>query len=160
MMAPSRAVLGVGNVLMGDDGLGVHAIWALQRRVLPKGVELIDGGTQGLALMDLVRGVRRLVVIDCIRAGQEPGTLYRIELDELSRAEAPRCASLHQAGVRELLDLLGLVGEVPKTTLVGMEPLCLGMGQTLSEPVEARLSVLVDLCLHILAEDPPCCASE
>lgn len=73
-------VLGLGNLVHGDDGVGLHAIYVLQRDPrVPRGVSLIDGGTQGLALLPHLSGVQRLLVIDAIDAAEVPGTLMRFE---------------------------------------------------------------------------------
>jgi len=149
-----KAILGVGNVLLGDEGLGVHAIWALRQRTLPQDVELIDGGTQGIALIDTIAGFDRLVIIDCIQAGCPPGTIYRFEYEKLKTKPSRGSPTLHQAGLRDLLQLLSLLQEIPRTTFLGLEPESLEMGMRLSPSVRANLPALLDLSLSLLTQDP------
>lgn len=149
-----KAILGVGNVLLGDEGLGVHAIWALRQRPLPQGVELIDGGTQGIALIDTIAGLDRLVIIDCIQAGRAPGTLYRFEYEELRTKTSRGAPTLHQAGLRDVLKLLSLLQDIPRTTFVGLEPESLEMGMRLSPAVLANLPALLTLSVGLLTDSP------
>jgi hydrogenase maturation protease len=154
MRVPQDAILGVGNILMGDDGLGVHAIRALGQHPLPRGIELIDGGTQGMALMHALADRRRLLVIDCIKAGGAPGTLYRLDWAELSAmtSEEPgrSALTLHQRGILDLLHLLHLVQPIPQTTFVGMEPYAVEVGTELSPVLLERVPLLLELCWQFI----------
>jgi hydrogenase maturation protease len=145
-----RAIIGVGNVLLGDEGVGVHAARALLRRDLPSGVAVLDGGTEGLGLMDAICGLERLVVIDCVRGGQAPGTVYCFDWDELprSRRRLATSTSAHQVSLADVLDRVALVGDLPRTTVVGVEPARLEMGLELSAPVAARLEAVCDVALE------------
>mgnify|MGYP000353811634 CR=1 FL=1 len=108
-------VLGVGNVLRRDDGVGVHVVEELWRRFrFPEGVRLVDGGLGGPALLGAVEGAEALIAVDAVRGGQPPGTLYRIPAAELLRDRDARAAapggtrslwSLHEAGLPDLIAL-------------------------------------------------------
>ena len=140
-----RVVLGVGNVLLGDEGVGVHAVRRLLERGLPSGVEAFDGGTEGFGLLDLVSACSRLVVVDCVRGGAAPGTIYRFEPGDLPAAPDRYATSIHQAGILEILHLAGLVGQCPRTTIVGVEPAVLEIGEALSPVLAARLDAICEI---------------
>jgi len=141
---PRIAVLGVGNLLLSDEGVGVRAIQRLGREYeLPPEVSLIDGGTSAMELLDDLAGLALLVVADAVRSGQRPGHLLRLVDDEIPALFRTRL-SPHQAGLPEVLAALILTGEAPRrTVLFGVEPASLATGLELSPPVAARLPHLV-----------------
>ncbi len=146
--SPSRAIIGVGNVLLGDEGVGVHVARWLLARPVPPGVLVLDGGTEGLGLMDVVAGLDRLVVVDCVRAGHEPGTIYRFGWRQAGRATSPRGSSLHRMSVEDVLHHVGLVARVPSTIIVGVEPASLGLSLELSDTVAAHVARLGSLAIE------------
>ena len=115
-------VLGLGNPLMGDDGIGVAALETLRRGYhFGPGVQLEDGGTLGLALLPLVEDAGSLLVLDAVRLGGRPGTTVVLEGKEIPRGLSLKL-SPHEAGFVEVLALAGLRGCLPgRLTLVGME---------------------------------------
>ena len=142
--ARSLLILGLGNVICGDDGLGVAAVERLARDYeLPEGVEALDGGTLGLSLLAHVTGADDLLLVDAIRTGAAPGTLVRLEGDDVAPAVRERL-SVHQIGVADLLDALRLLDEVPRRlVLLGLEPETLELGLGCSPAVEARIDELI-----------------
>ena len=147
-------VLGLGNVLWADEGFGVRAAEALHARyAMPSGVEIVDGGTQGFALMDYVASARRLLVLDAIDFGLPPGTL-RVLRD----AEVPAWGSVkvspHQTGFEELLAVAQLAGKAPETVVViGVQPETLDdFGGSLRPAVRARIPEAVAAAVQVLAE--------
>jgi len=146
-MTGRRVVLGVGNVLLGDEGVGVHAVRRLLERGLPPGVEAFDGGTEGFGLLDLVSTCSRLVVVDCVRGGQAPGTIYRFEPGHISVARERYATSIHQVGILEVLHFAALVGQRPRTTIVGVEPAVLEVSRALSPAVAARLDAVCETAI-------------
>jgi hydrogenase maturation protease len=138
------AVLGMGNLVHGDDGVGVHAIQRLQRdpRVVPD-VVLLDGGTQGLSLAAHIAGFQKLLVIDAVDAGQPPGTLVRYEGNALDGL--PGKASVHQLGFADLMIAMKLMDESPPELVVlGVQPLATEWSSELTEPVRDALPELID----------------
>lgn len=137
-------VLGLGNVLCGDDGVGVEVIWRLRRDFeLPPEVRLLDGGTLGLALMSEIAGAPAVLLVDAIRDEGEPGTLVRLDGDEVAPAARHRL-SVHQIGVTDLLDGLRLIDAYPASmTLLGVVPAGIELGIGFSPAVEAALPRLV-----------------
>jgi hydrogenase maturation protease len=137
-------VLGLGNLVHADDGFGVHAISRLQcdPRV-PHGVRLLDGGTQGLGLLHHLSGLRRLLVIDAIDAGEPSGTLLRFEGTALHGL--PGKASVHQLGFADLMVALQLLGDSPgEIVVLGVQPESTDWSAELTPPVERALAPLVD----------------
>ncbi|PJC21384.1 MAG: HyaD/HybD family hydrogenase maturation endopeptidase, partial [Comamonadaceae bacterium CG_4_9_14_0_8_um_filter_57_21] len=117
-------VLGIGNVLWADEGFGVRCIEALQRDwTFAPHVELIDGGTQGLYLIQNVQSATRLLIFDAIDYGLAPGTLKLIENDEVPKFMGAKKMSLHQTGFQEVLCLAQFTGHYPaQVLLIGCQP--------------------------------------
>ncbi len=117
-------VMGIGNVLWADEGFGVRCIEALQQRYeFAPHVSLIDGGTQGLYLIQHVQDASHLLIFDAIDYGLEPGTLKLIENDDVPRFMGAKKMSLHQTGFQEVLSLAMLTEKYPKAVLlIGCQP--------------------------------------
>ncbi|MFN7966963.1 MAG: HyaD/HybD family hydrogenase maturation endopeptidase [Acidobacteriota bacterium] len=138
-------VLGLGNVLCGDDGAGVEAVRRLLERYdPPDSVRVVDGGTLGLSLMGLFEPGDEVLLVDAIRAEAPFGTLIRLEADDVAPAMRERL-SVHQVGVVDLLDALRLLNCLPaQLTLLGLVPKTLELGLSRSAEVEANLPHLVE----------------
>ena len=148
----AAVVLGLGNVLWADEGFGVRAVEALHAGyAMPSGVEIVDGGTQGFALMDYVASTRRLLVLDAIDFGLPPGTLK-----VLRNAEVPAWGSAklspHQTGFEELLAVAQLRDTAPESVVViGVQPEQLDdFGGSLRPVVRARIPEAVAAAVHEL----------
>lgn len=151
---PSILVLGIGNLLWADEGFGVRAVQALHEGwQLPPQVSAMDGGTQGLYLLDPLCAAQRVIVLDAIDFGLPPGTLavYR---DDAVPVWSDQVMSLHQASLQELLSLARLRERFPeRLTLIGVQPAVLDdLGGSLSPQVRARLHEAVQLVLAELAD--------
>jgi len=149
----SAVVLGLGNVLWADEGFGVRAAEALHAQyAMAPGVEIVDGGTQGFALMDYVVSADRLLVLDAIDFALPPGTLK-----VLRDAEVPSWGSVkispHQNGFEELLAIAQLRGSAPASvTVIGVQPEQLDdFGGSLRPSVRARIAEAVALAVGELA---------
>lgn len=138
-------VLGVGNILLSDEGIGVRAVEELGRRYhLPPEVVLLDGGTSGMELLDDLARCDLLVMADCVRAGNPPGTLLRLKDEEIPALFRTKL-SPHQVGLPDVLATLLITDEAPvHTVLFGVEPESLATGMELTPPVAAKLTPLVD----------------
>lgn len=133
-------VLGIGNILLSDEGVGVRALELLHATwELPAGVSLIDGGTSAMELLDELENVDLLIVLDAVRAGRAPGNLIHLTGDKVPVFFRTKL-SPHQIGLADVLASLDLLGTPPRETVIfGVEPLCLETGLELSEPVAAGL---------------------
>lgn len=143
-------VVGTGNLVRTDDGLGVHAIQRLQTDPrVPSDITLIDGGTFGIELLAYLHDSSRLLLLDAVDVGKQAGTMVRMTGDELRGF--PCGASVHQLGVADLLATLPLVSDMPREiVLLGMQPASTDWGIELSPLVEASLGPLVDAAVEQL----------
>jgi hydrogenase maturation protease len=147
-------VLGIGNLLWADEGFGVRAVETLHRHyVLPDSVEILDGGTQGLYLVQHVQAADNLLVFDAVDYGRAPGDMLVARGDDVPRFTGAKAMSLHQTGFQDVLSAADLLGALPaRLTLIGVQPADLETwGGPLSEPVRARLDDAVRLGLEQLA---------
>jgi hydrogenase maturation protease len=138
-------VLGLGNLVHSDDGLGVHVIQRLMQdpRVPPDAV-LMDGGTQGMNLLPHISAYQRLLVIDALDVGEAPGTLVRLEGKAVQNL--PGKASVHQLGFADLMVALELLGESPEeVVLLGVQPLSIDWGTELTPLVQEAVDRIPDV---------------
>lgn len=145
----SLLVIGLGNVLMRDEGIGVRVAEELESRYqLPEGVEVIDGGTSGTELLEPMRGIDHLIVTDAINTGAPAGTLARIADEEVPAFFQTKISN-HQLGLSDLLAVLRVTEEAPKSvTIIGLVPYVLenelGLSSEASERMEEMLAMLVE----------------
>ncbi len=100
------ALVGLGNILLGDEGFGVHFIRHLKQEFcFPEGVDLIDGGCAGLGLLNLIRDYKTVILFDVLLKKAPPGTIYVLEMDALENLPSSSLASAHQIGVKDALAL-------------------------------------------------------
>lgn len=146
-------MLGLGNLLMGDDSSGVRVVQALQERYsFPDGVTVMDGGTLGLDLLPHIEGVDRLLVVDAVETGSPAGTLIRLSGDDIPLALATK-VSPHQMGLKDLLLVADLQGYAPKEMVLwGVQPGTVEMSMELSSEVEAAMASLSENVLHELVK--------
>lgn len=139
-------VLGIGNILLSDEGVGVRAIEALRQRFeLPSEVEVIDGGTSAMELLDELSRARLLIVVDAVKAGRPPASIVHLTGDEVPVFFRSKL-SPHQIGLSDVLASLDLLGEAPQETIiVGIQPFSLSLGMELSAEVKAILPDVLEL---------------
>jgi hydrogenase maturation protease len=142
-------VLGIGNLILRDEGVGVHAVRELGVRTLPPQIQVIDGGTALMDLLPVIQEAERIIVIDALKGGGEPGTIYRLTPDDFM-AEAERPLSLHQVGLLEVLGMVKQLGGDPHVTIIGVEPQEISWGMELTPEVEAKLPKVVEAVLEEL----------
>lgn len=144
-MTARTLVLGIGNILLGDEGIGVRVVEAMRDLDLPAGVELADGGTMGPALADLLEGRDKVIVIDAVTAGGPPGAIYRLTAEDLL-AEDGRRLSLHELGLVEALRLSRQAGRPPlQVVVLGVQPAEMSWGLALSPRLQATIPRLIEL---------------
>lgn len=141
-------VLGVGNLLMSDEGVGVHVANRLMEMDLPAGVKVVEGGTDGFRLMNVVTEADRLIVVDAVKGGGAPGSIYRFDIKDAPTYPDVYKTSVHQIGILEVIHLSELVGKTPETTIIGVEPKSLDMGMELSPELKAKLPRIIELILE------------
>ena len=133
-------VLGIGNILMRDDGIGVWAVKLLADGYdIPPNMEVMEGGIAGLRLLGELAEVSHLLSVDAIRGGGPPSAIYRLDPEELPRNRGP-FLSAHEVGIAELLSTAEFSAKLPKTRIIGVEPLQTeAMGLELTQPLRAAL---------------------
>jgi hydrogenase maturation protease len=147
LLSSDTLVIGVGNSILSDDGVGVHAARLLQRDPrLPEGVVVLDGGTIGLELLPYASDASRLLLLDAVNSGDAPGTITRwMGRDLLSTSGG---WSVHHLGVADLIAALALVSvESQEIVVLGVQPANTDWGTSLSPEVEAALASLVDAAM-------------
>jgi len=145
-------VLSVGNLLLGDDGVGLRLLERLEAAG-NEGVEFVDGGTQGLALLGCLEDREAVLVLDAVGLGAEPGTVHLLKGEEVERLRARRASTAHEGNALELLEtarMLGLGGK--DLAVVGIEPASVRTGIGLSTPVERSMGEALACAREILKE--------
>jgi hydrogenase maturation protease len=146
-------VLGLGNILLADEGIGAHVAQLLQKEPLPANVEIVDGGTAALDALLLAQRAEKLIVIDALRAGGKPGSIYRAkfqagEKDKLAEILAGQDGSkisLHQVGLMDALTVTERLNCLPEEIVViGVEPAEVGYGLELTDEIERKIPEIID----------------
>lgn len=143
-------VLGVGNLLMRDEGTGVHIANRLQDMELPPDVEVVDGGTGGIDLLYQIEGRKKVIIIDVVKANEHPGTLYRFGADDIQ--VTPKVPiSLHDFDLADMLSLADKLGKRPEdVVIIGIEPKDMGLGFELSPEIEEQIPGIIELVMNEL----------
>ena len=146
-MQRAVVIIGVGNILAGDDGVGSRTAQLLENTARPAGVRVLDLGTLGPGALAYLDAHEAVVFMDAVRGGGPPGTLYRIDLDELPEP-THAVLSVHDLGVHELLREARLLQRPLRGVLLGVEPACITPGEQLLSPaVAAAVPLLRDAAL-------------
>ena len=144
----STLVLGIGNILLRDEGVGVRAVEILQRMDLPEGVQVIDGGTSGADLIEHLADRSKVVVIDAVEGEGLPGTIYRLRRDDLM-CSSRGSISLHQIGLVESLTMARFLGCDPQEVIVfGVQPGSISPGLELTPEVVSAVPKIVEAVLE------------
>ncbi len=152
---PRTLILGIGNILWADEGFGVRAVEEFHARFeTGEDVVVLDGGTQGLYLVQFVEACDQLLVFDAIDYGLEPGTLRVVRDEAVPRFTGAKKMSLHQTGFQEVLSAADLLGRYPsRLALVGCQPLNLeDWGGPLTAPVRAAIEPALTAALQTLCD--------
>ncbi|MCW8890476.1 MAG: HyaD/HybD family hydrogenase maturation endopeptidase [Sedimenticola sp.] len=147
----SVVVIGLGNVLLSDEGLGIRAIELLEQRyILPDSVEVIDGGTSAMDLLNPLSNHDHVIITDSVKTGAAPCTLIRLADDDVPKFFQTKI-SPHQIGLSDLLALLTVQGEAPKKiTIIGMVPQSLATHIGLTEGVAEKMDEMVEMLVNEL----------
>ena len=140
-------ILGIGNILLGDEGVGVRVVERMRESDLPPGIELCDGGTSGAGLIDEIADRQKLIVIDAMQAGAVPGTVFRMCMENLLREENQ--LSLHEFGLSDTLAMASRLGCAPlEVVIFGVQPGEISLKLSLSPEVSAIVPDLISVVLH------------
>ena len=143
-----HVVLGIGNILLTDEGVGVRVIERLEQEYeLPPEVEIIDGGTCGMEMLEQLEDLDGLIVVDCVRCNQPPATPVLLKGDDVPVFFRTKL-SPHQVSLSDVLASLEFTDKAPKSiAIVGMQPVSMSLGMELSPEVAARVPELVAMTL-------------
>ncbi len=149
-MAEKIMVLGVGNILYSDDGFGIKVVEKLESEYnFPDNVTIVDGGVLGINLLGVISSADRLIVVDTILNRGNPGDIHRLEGDAIPNRILGK-NSLHQVDLLEALSLCRLMGNVPKTVIIGVEPQDI---ETLNPELTPAIAQKVDHVVELILEE-------
>jgi len=146
-MKPRVLILGTGNFLRMDDGIGPHVAQELEKLKLPEGVKAIDAGTKGLALVEMMREATKIVFIDAVEMGKKPGTVEVFTREDIMLDADKTGVSLHEIGLPQVFLMASLLGISPEVAIVGIQPKDLGWGTGLSPEVRRSVSDVLECVL-------------
>lgn len=150
---PKVIILGVGNLLLSDEGAGVHAVQKLKEKVSHEEIEIIDGGTLGLDLLPYFEQAEKLIIVDCARGGKKPGSIYRFGIESIKRERSSVKLSLHDFNLVDVINLAeALNRRLPEIVFYGIEPKSLDVGETPTEEVKQAIDRVVQMILNELLE--------
>ena len=149
----SIVVLGVGNILLTDEGLGVHVVEDLKANyTFTPQISLIDGGTMGMELLTYMRGMKKILLIDAVNGGEAPGTIYEFPHRELEQYFTDHI-SVHEVGMQDILRIRAIQeNPLEDAIVIGVEPESLDVGFEPSAPVQKALPEVKDRVLRVLRE--------
>jgi len=146
-------VVGVGNLLLKDEGIGVHIARALQQMDIPQDTKIIDGGTSP-DLPYYLKDTDRLIILDAVKAGGEPGTVYRFHPHDVN-IESEGTTSAHDFGLEQSLRIMRLTGSEPKEiVIIGIEPKEIDWGTELSTELQQRIPEIINVVLSEVSPRP------
>jgi len=138
-------ILGVGNLLLSDEGVGVHVAQRMMTMNWPPAVQVVEGGTDGFGLVNFITEADRMILIDAVKGGGQPGSIYRFEIDDCPPYPDLFKTSVHQISILEVINLSSLISSTPRTTIIGIEPASIEMGMELSPTVEAKIPKVIQM---------------
>ena len=121
LISKDTVILGIGNILLQDDGVGVHVIKQLENENLPSTIELVDGGTSTLDTLGLFLDYKKVIVVDCLRAGLKPGTIYKIKPEDISNYKKENL-SIHDVQILDVVKMANMMNKYPEVVIFGIEP--------------------------------------
>uniref|UniRef100_A0A7J3ZKS0 Hydrogenase maturation protease n=1 Tax=Fervidicoccus fontis TaxID=683846 RepID=A0A7J3ZKS0_9CREN len=143
-------IIGIGNLLLSDEGVGVHVVSELKRFELPAYVEVYDGATLGLEILSLMEGASKAIIVDAVRGGGKPGTIYRFNLRDFEyETNVLRMTSMHHLDFATALKLGEGAYSLPEEVIViGIEPSRIDVGLELSDEVRAAIPEVLKIILE------------
>jgi len=146
-------ILGIGNLLLKDEGVGVHVVDKLKQMSLPDNVEVLDGGTAGLDLVEFIEGRKKVIVIDAVNAGGKPGTIYRLTEENLD-IKPKAISSFHEIDFLDAIYMSEVTNSKPEEiVIIGIEPKDMSGGIELSAEIEERIPLIINTVLKELNEN-------
>jgi hydrogenase maturation protease len=150
---PTITLIGLGNILMRDEGIGVHTIRRFQERYsVPDFVEIVDGGTCGLDLMPVIEGRKKVLIVDAVNFEREPGYIDQLVNEEIPIRFSTK-ASLHHLGLLDVLSIVRLADTMPEEIcIIGIQPKTLELGLDMTPEMCDKVDILVEKTASKLRE--------
>ena len=145
-------VIGIGNLLLMDEGIGVHTINELEKHDLPESIEIYDGGTGGFKLIDLMQGAARVIFIDAVETGKAPGSVTIFSAEEVHSLYNKKKYSLHDTDLMEIIKMTEMLGNPPMIEIVGIQPKTINYGTTLSKELTELMPNIINTVLRKIEE--------
>lgn len=147
------SIIGVGNILMRDEGVGVHAVKAFQERyVVPDNVEIVDGGTTGFGLLEYFEDRDKVLIVDAVNFDQPPGHIDELENEQIPARFAIK-ASMHHLGLLEVISVMNLTGSTPKELcLIGIQPNTIELGLDMTPEMWDKMNAIIERMVAKLHE--------
>ncbi len=135
-------IIGIGNILLQDDGVGVHVVNQLESETLPSTIELVDGGTSTLDTLGYFLDYRKVIVVDCLRAGLEPGTIYKIEPEDIKNYQKGNL-SIHDVQILDVVKMANMMGHYPEVVIFGIEPKTISVNLEMTDLMYAKIPEVI-----------------
>ena len=145
-------IIGIGNLLLMDEGIGVHVINELEKYELPQNIAIYDGGTGGFKLMDLMHGAKKVIFIDAVETGKAPGTITTFKSEDVVSTYHKKNYSLHDTDLLEVLKMAELLDNITKINIVGVQPKTINYGTTLSKELKDSIPEIINTVFKEIEE--------
>ena len=147
-MCKKITILGLGNILLKDEGVGVWITEEIAKRSLPENIEIIDGGTAGLDILTSMKDVDKLIIIDALQGDEKPGTVYRLHPEDLP-VPSDSYVSVHQMNIVEGLNIAQKTGNSPQeAVIIGVEPEDIDWGLGVTSNIQQKFPEIIDIVLE------------
>lgn len=138
-----KVVIGIGNILFKDDGIGIHLINILKNEKLRETITLVDGGTATIDMLAYLTDFNKVILIDCLRGGYKPGTIYKIKPEEIKSCNKENL-SLHDVQILEVIKMAELFGKKPDVIIYGIEPEDISLGTEITQVLINKISEFIN----------------
>jgi hydrogenase maturation protease len=142
LIIKDTVIIGIGNILLQDDGVGVHVIKQLENEKLPSTIELVDGGTSTLDTLGLFLDYKKVIVVDCLRAGLEPGTIYKIKPEDIKNYKKENL-SIHDVQILDVVKMANMMNKYPEVVIFGIEPEKIALDLEMTETMVSKIPEIV-----------------
>jgi len=135
-------IIGIGNILLQDDGVGVHVIKQLEDEKLPSTIELVDGGTSTLDMLGFFLDFKKVIVVDCLRAGLKPGTIYKIKPEDIKNYKKENL-SIHDVQILDVARMANMMNKYPEVVIFGIEPEKISLDLEMTEIMVSKIPEII-----------------
>lgn len=145
-------IIGIGNFLLKDEGIGIHVINELGKYNLPSNIEIYDGGTGGFKLIDIMQGANKVIFVDAVETGRAPGTIITFKSEDVRSMYQKRKYSLHDTDLLEVIKMVELLEYAPEIEIVGIQPKTIDYDTTLSKELKDSIPNIINIVLKEIEE--------